>query len=542
MPITLYQKYRPGRFDEIVGQDWISKVLKKALKDGKHSHAYLFSGARGTGKTSTARIVAKALNCLNLKDGEPCNKCTVCKAVNEGRFLDIFEIDAASNRGIDEIRELKERVNFAPAEGRNKVYIIDETHMLTTEAFNALLKTLEEPPQHAVFILATTEPHKIPLTIISRTQRFDFKLANDEDLKKRIQLILKKEGVKMDEGAVDIIINGGGGSFRDAETILEKVIRSAESLKNRSITLDEVRQILGLTDERAVQSMMKSLVLCDLDSAFSVLYEINSQGLSLIQFLKQLLEFGRVLIHNKIESKKNAIGIDFDLKDLVKMIRILSECAVQMKAATIQILPLELAIVDICGYKKDNPGIQKGEGKAPFRINTTEKKAAIEEFSIKKNSSVTEETSRKKEKDKNITVSKQEQEQEQEQSESISEGKSDEHPVAEIKKIKKMWDKFLEEIKPHNNHLQAFLLKAEPSEIKGDKIILKVPFKFHKSRIEEHASRKVISEVFKALINVSLVPSCIIEEGLRSEIAEEEKDTDNADLVEEVFGDMLEEQ
>lgn len=511
MPTTLYLKYRPRRFDEIVGQDWISKILKKALKDGKHSHAYLFSGARGTGKTSTARIVAKALNCLKPEDGEPCNKCTACKAINEGRFLDLFEIDAASNRGIDEIRELKERVNFTPAEGKCKVYIIDETHMLTTEAFNALLKTLEEPPQHTVFILATTEPHKVPLTIISRTQRFDFKLASDDDLKKRVALILKKEEVKMDEDAIDLIIKGGGGSFRDTETVLEKVIRSTEASKDKKITLDEVRQILGLTDEKAVQSMMESLILCNLDSALSTLYEVNNQGLSLTQFLKQLLEFGRVLIHNKIESEENPMGIDFDLKNLVKVIRILSECVVQMKYAPIQILPFELAIVDICGQERLSKEAHKSDKPADFKEVEEDKK--------------------KLEETKDIAEKIKE-----------NEKSNDEKPAAELKKVKKIWDKFLEKIKPYNNHLQAFLSKAEPSDIRGEKIILKVPFKFHKSRIEEHASRKVISEVFQALLNVSLVPSCIIEEGLRAKITEEPEETGNADLVEEVFGDMLEEQ
>ncbi len=517
MPTTLYQKYRPRRFDEIVGQDWISRVLKKALSDEKHSHAYLFSGARGTGKTSTARIVAKALNCLDLKDGEPCNKCAACIAINENRFLDLFEIDAASNRGIDEIRQLKERVNFSPAEGRNKVYIIDETHMLTTEAFNALLKTLEEPPQHTVFILATTEPHKIPLTIISRTQRFDFKLGTEGDLGQRVEYILKKEEIEMEPAAIKLIIQGGGGSFRDTETILEKVIRSTEAAKDKKVTLEEVRQILGLTDEKAVQEMMKSLILKDLDSALSILNEVNSQGLSLIQFLKQILELGRILIHNKIGSKESGLEVEIDLKELVKIIRMLSEASFQMRAAAIQILPFELAIVDICGEEKVYKEVFKEEKKREEKVVKNEKVEEVEEKPLPKIQEI------------KVAVVEEDDEE------------LDELPAADFQKVQEVWGQFLDKMKPNNAPLQAFLSKAEPSGVRGEKIILKVPFKFHKSRIEEHQSKKVISEVFKALLNVSLVPSCIIEEGLRPKIVEEPEETNNADLVEEVFGDMLEE-
>ena len=515
MPNTLYQKYRPRTFSEIAGQDWISRVLKKVLSEGKNAHAYLFTGPRGTGKTSTARIVAKALNCQNLKDGEPCNKCAACVAINEGRFLDLFEIDAASNRGIDEIRELKERVNFAPAEGKTKVYIIDETHMLTTEAFNALLKTLEEPPSHTVFILATTEPHKLPLTIISRTQRFDFKLANEEELKKRIKHILSGEKVKIEDEALELIIQGGGGSFRDTETILEKVIRSSEIIKDKKITLDEVREILGLSGEKSVIDMMKFLLNCDLDNSLKLLAEIQKSGASLVQFVRQLLEFGRTLIHHKINSKDHEGVGEYSFKDLVKIIKVLSECAVAMKTTVIQILPLELAIVDIC--------VQGEVSKEVVGSSETESRNGNEE--LKKN-----------EVEKNLDEVRPEQDQKIQDEESHD--KDDEKPATELKKVKKLWGKFLEKIRPHNNHLQAFLSKAEPSEIRGEKIILKVPFRFHKSRIEEHKSKKIISEVFNALLNVSLVPSCIIEEGLRPKVEIAES---NADLVEEVFGDMLEE-
>jgi len=246
----------------------------------------------------------------------------------------------------------------------------------------------------------------------------------------------------------------------------------------------------------------------DLENSLNLLSKIQEGGASLIQFVRQLLEFGRVLIHNKIGSKETSSVGDYNLRDLVKIIKTLSECAVQMKTTVIQILPLELAIVDIC----EGAEVEKTLIGAPVNSQKNEEK--------------------KTEKEEKVDV------EESKSSESVEENSSDEEPATDLKKVQKVWDKFLEKIKPHNNHLQAFLSKAEPSEIKGEKIILKVPFKFHKSRIEEHKSKKIISEVFNALLNVSLVPTCIIEEGLRPKVAVEEN---NADLVEEVFGDMLEE-
>ena len=250
MSQVLYRKYRSQDFSQIFGQDSIKKVLTEAVKKNKVSHAYLFTGPRGTGKTSMARILAKALNRSNKKGADPCNKCSNCQAINESRFMDLIEIDAASNRGIDEIRDLKEKIGFLPVEGLYKVYIVDEVHMLTSEAFNALLKTLEEPPKNVVFILATTEVHKLPLTIISRTQRFDFKSASDDQLRAKLEYILKCEKISYDGEAIDMIVGTAGGSFRDAESILEKVLSSIGYKKDSEINLEEVSSILGLADTK----------------------------------------------------------------------------------------------------------------------------------------------------------------------------------------------------------------------------------------------------------------------------------------------------
>ena len=513
MAVSLYQKYRPQKFGEIVGQDWIAKVLQKVLDEEKHSHAYLFTGGRGTGKTTTARIVAKSLNCLDRKKGEPCNKCTACIAINEGRFLDLIEIDAASNRGIDQIRDLKEKINFAPSEGKYKVYIIDETHMLTNEAFNALLKTLEEPPTHVVFILATTEPHKLPLTIISRTQRFDFKLANAEELKEKLEHISEKEKVKLEEEVLELVIQASGGSFRDSETILEKIFGSSKIVKDKKVTVKEAREILGLADQIAVEKMMGALLDWDIEPALSILEKVDKKGLSLHQFLRQLMEYGRQLIHEKVGAKKKVSSQEFELNNLIRTIKILSEASVGIKSAVIPILAFEMAIVEI------------GSIDSKKQKSTSKKKALKSEESEE----IKEQAQNPKPKTQN-NVS---------EDLKIEESEDAESHMVELEEVNKVWDKFLDKVKPENQHLLAFLAKAEPAEVKGENLVLKVPFRFHKDRIEKRESRKVISEVFKGLLNVALVPSCRIVTEMRVEEPEEEVEFNNAELVEEVFGDMM---
>lgn len=259
MPSVLYRKYRAQDFDQLIGQDHITKLLKNAVKTGQIAQAYLFVGSRGTGKTSTARILSKAVNCLQPKeDGNPCNECEVCKAISNGSLLDLIEIDAASNRGIDQIRELKEKIEFSPSEGKYKVYIIDEVHMLTTEAFNALLKTLEEPPAHVIFILATTDVHKLPPTILSRCQRYDFRLGTDEEIKNVLSDVAKKEDLKIDDKAMALLVQNAKGSYRDALSLLD-VVYSGQEKGKKEITEEEVRKILGLPDFDKVVVLLKSL-------------------------------------------------------------------------------------------------------------------------------------------------------------------------------------------------------------------------------------------------------------------------------------------
>ena len=283
---TLYLKYRSQRFADLVGQDAIARTLQNAVEQGRVAHAYLFSGVRGTGKTSTARILAKAVNCLNRQGAEPCGECTACVEIASGAAVDLIEIDAASNRGIDEIRELRDRVKYLPASLRVKVYIIDEAHMLTTEAFNALLKTLEEPPPHAVFVLATTEPHKIPLTVASRTQRFDFRRIETGAIGTRLAQIAQAEGVTVDPAALALLARMAQGSMRDGITFLDQLLsRGAESL-----TVERTRELLGLADPDLLVDLLTAVTSGDAAATLSRLQGFYEAGGDMRQLVRGLLQ------------------------------------------------------------------------------------------------------------------------------------------------------------------------------------------------------------------------------------------------------------
>ena len=302
MSSVLYQKYRSQDFDQLKGQDNVVKLLKNAVQKEQIAHAYLLVGSRGTGKTSTARIFAKAINCKNpKKDGNPCLECENCKAIADGTFLDLIEIDAASNRGIDQIRELKERIEFSPVEGKYKVYIIDEVHMLTTEAFNALLKTLEEPPKHVVFILATTDVHKLPPTILSRCQRYDFRLGTDDEIADLIKSVANDEKIKIEDDALDIIVKNAKGSYRDALSILDVVYSGQEKDKD-VITLDEVQKTLGLPDSEKVILLLKYLLAGDGAQALTIVESLEVDGVNLQQFTSFVLDYLRSILSQKIKN------------------------------------------------------------------------------------------------------------------------------------------------------------------------------------------------------------------------------------------------
>jgi DNA polymerase-3 subunit gamma/tau len=309
---VFYRKWRPQTLAEIVGQEQVTQTLGNALSTGRVSHAYLFYGPRGTGKTSTGRILAKAVNCTGRGKNKPCNHCQMCQAITEGRALDVIEIDAASNTGVDDIRSLREKVNYSPSQARYKVYIIDEVHMLSTSAANALLKTLEEPPPYVIFILATTEIHKVPATILSRCQRFDFRRISQKDVVSKLEHICSSEGIKIEPEGLRLIARSATGSLRDAENLLEQLT----TYYGTEIDLRQIQEILGITGDQRAKEVVRHIVNNDASAGVSTINSANNDGLDLRQFNRELVEYLRQLLLVKTGSEE---AVDLTAEDITEL-------------------------------------------------------------------------------------------------------------------------------------------------------------------------------------------------------------------------------
>lgn len=473
---VLYRKYRPQKLSEIIGQDHIKEALLKQLASGKIHHAYLFTGPKGTGKTSTARILSKALNCQAASSkqqvfGEPCNKCESCKAMTDGRHLDLIEIDAASNRGIDDIRELREKIRLSPSSARFKVYIIDEAHMLTGEAFNALLKTLEEPPEHAIFILATTEAHKLPGTILSRVQRFNFERPTIEKIKEKLKAIIKEEKWKIEDSGVEEIARAAGGAFRDAEVLLEKVAGV-----NPSATRGEVLESIGKKDLSSVLEIIQIIENKNAKEAMLWLDEFVKGGGNVRVLNETILDILRKILLIKVEVgeelvKKEAVETYINLKNLSDgmgsdrirgLINLFSRSIEELAMATIPELPLELALIEACEFSSVGPKDHQVSNKAdedPKPAETKQKEVDPPQKAPQVSASI------------------------------------DEKKILE--KVKKRWPSILKALRDENKSLEFFLRGAQPQSIEEGKLILKFYYRFHKDRVEDPKNRGIIEQVLE---------------------------------------------
>lgn len=467
MHITLYRKYRPKNFEEIAGEQEIVKTLKNALKSDRLAHAYLFTGPRGVGKTSIARLMAKGINCLtNGITDSPCGVCENCLEISAGNFLDLIEIDAASNRGIDEIRQLKEKINYRPSKGRKKVYIIDEVHMLTKEAFNALLKTLEEPPEHVLFILATTEPDKILPTIISRCQRYDFKVIDYKDTREKLLYITSQEGYSVDEESLMAIYENSGGSMRDSVSILERLIINSE---NKNIVIESTEKVLGITPTKKIDTFIEIIEKED-----------QSEG---VEFLEDIW--------------RNSIDIELFFKDLAKRAKekILSGSLKVSKG-----LKIIDTVYDVLGkfhFEEDKKLV------GYVILNKLTEKSEVKEVVIEK--VIEKKVSSPIEKEEEI---------------------NNEDIFITIEEIKNLWDKILLNAKKRKLTFGAFLVKAYAKEIRDGFLVVEFPkdSSFPMEMMSSEPYRSIFLEVVRDITNSKIKIKYELQESRNREKVSENED------------------
>lgn len=504
-----YRKWRPQSLAEVIGQEHVTQTLLNALKLGRVAHAYLFCGPRGTGKTSTGRILAKAVNCLENGEGEPCNACTLCQATTKGNAIDTMEIDAASNRGIDEIRELRERIRFAPSIAKYKVYIIDEVHMLTEPAANALLKTLEEPPPHVLFVLATTEPHKVPLTILSRCQRFDFRRIPQAAMVSRLAHICESEGIHIEESSLKLIARSATGSMRDAENLLEQTV----AYYGYQIDFPQVQAMLGITGDVRALELAKHVVDMDIAAGLRTINSVTQDGLDLKQFNRELVEYLRGLLLIKAGA---AAAIDLPEETLSEMRSMaerapmaqLSKAARLFREVELQFdgfspLPLELAFVE-CALP-DGKLVTSAIPATPEKIEITEEKPAPPAQSRKTEREPTITPALTEEKLVKSTKSQKAVEEhattpepaEEKQTTPVKLGEND------IEHFRSRWREVVDATRGMGSagNLDALLRSAcEPLSLENDTLILGFYYDFHKEKIEDpkyrHMVEAKVSEVF----------------------------------------------
>lgn len=491
MSKVLYLKWRPGNWDEIIGQDHVVTTLKNAVRQDRVSHAQIFSGPRGTGKTSTARVLAKAVNCLAEDlSARPCNECAHCQSVMRGDFLDLIEIDAASNTSVDDVRELRDKINFSPNQGRYKVYVIDEVHMLSTSAFNALLKTLEEPPDHAIFILATTEIHRIPVTVISRCQRHDFRRISVQEIIGQLKEMAAVEGIQVGDEVLGLIARQATGSLRDAISILDQL-----SSSEGEITPELAHQVLGTSPDDAVLHFISAILEGDPGRGLNTLHESAQRGNDPGQFARQVVGYLRHVLLTKMN---NAESIDvpdnlltvieehagqIDLKQLLDLIRVFNKAVVDRGASWQPTLPLEMAFLEgleiVSNELKESPLPAKPWGDTAPKSKTKKEQVPEQTGSDEPGSN---------------TEGKQQ------------DGEVSQQPLT----VLQQWKDVVDRVRDINPATQAILNSCKPLGIKDNHLVLSFRSDAIKDKMEANDHMKICQDVIEKVIGVRLPILCIV--------------------------------
>ena len=532
---ALYREWRPRTFNDVVGQEHITTTLKNQILNNRIAHAYLFCGTRGTGKTSTAKVFAKALNCLDLRDGEPCNKCEMCRKINEGLAIDVTELDAASNNGVDKIRDIIDDVKYPPQEARYKVYIMDEVHMLSAGAVNAFLKTLEEPPNNVIFILATTDPQKLPITILSRCQRFDFKRINNSEITARLRKIVKEQNVLADERSLNLIARVSDGAMRDSLSILDQAI----SMGNGNVDYNTVVSMLGLVTNEHLFNLVNSVIQRSVEKSIELIEDVIYSGKDIYLFIKDLIAHYRNLLMVKVTNNPEEVldmseenialikeqGSRLRAEEIMRCIRILQEAENNAKLSKQARLYCELAVIKMCKIEYDTSNevmlTRLNKLEESLRNGSIKVATASKEVAQINNSKTTNAMPGNK------VVKEQ-------YSNEVNVGVNPDSKIT-INDVKKSWKDIIERFKARREMIiSSLIMIGKPVDCSNG--IITVEFdnqnEFAKNRLSEAKNRDIINDVFFEIFREKVKVNFVVQ-------SDDNRGKSTEDILRDTLGDDL---